>query len=747
MSKKGKKDNKKNNKKKISLNEKKFNEYLSINFDDKVDSNGDLIIPENKYKEAKQSKSERLQKIKSKTLYEKNLKIIEEIKNEEEEKRKASEKNKKLLEEDKKSNKKQIGKEEIKIDEIDLTEESLKELKKKGDAKSKEERKEHEKIIFEKEKILDKARLKIANRKFKYYKGEKKFSFINTGKAFLILLLIFCIFYIIFIIRKSLNDQDMFHSVSLKPYNILSEKEQVLRNAYNNIDIIERENLDLSPTNLNLSKVYLDVLDDEDRRDLKNERKTPVPVLSEAFDDENVEEEKKSSAFKIYEKLQKKYQILSNALYNLCDLNPVTIVRQYGYSGFSIIGKYNPENKSHVKGKRATYFIPNFNNVIIRYFDGDGNLLKDDNNIKDIMSIASVYTYYHDPYDTSAFLKQCYEMFDNSYTYVASISEVYYCSGCMKYESEENTFTNKDVTLDKIAKIHTEQKVLPKDTPYKAGTLKKYDEDSFIVATNSNLTYDEYVDNIFEGNKVSENNYCPGHVDLNIDVTILTIDASKSLFSVDKNYGMKGTNYNKDWHGWDKLMISRARELSYKDWDKEYGLSVSYIQFVKPLTQEEINYYLSKLDKNITKNRRTVIETALRSVGRIPYYYGGKAFRAGYENNLFGSKVASDYKGRCLKGLDCSGWVNWVYQTAFNKQIIKSDGTSKLAFEGKRIKRNELLPGDLIIRPGIDSHVMMFLEWAEDGKVRVIHENGSVNNVSIASFDAYYPYYRRIIES
>ena len=87
------------------------------------------------------------------------------------------------------------------------------------------------------------------------------------------------------------------------------------------------------------------------------------------------------------------------------------------------------------------------------------------------------------------------------------------------------------------------------------------------------------------------------------------------------------------------------------------------------------------------------------------------------------------------------------YGTAFNKYIIKSEGTAKLAIEGSKITRKELLPGDLIVRPGIDSHVMMFLEWADGDKMTVIHENGSVNNVSIGTFDAYYPHYRRILNT
>ena len=81
------------------------------------------------------------------------------------------------------------------------------------------------------------------------------------------------------------------------------------------------------------------------------------------------------------------------------------------------------------------------------------------------------------------------------------------------------------------------------------------------------------------------------------------------------------------------------------------------------------------------------------------------------------------------------------------KNIIRSEGTAKLSTEGTKITREDLLPGDNLVRPGYDSHVMMFLEWYDDNKIKVIHENGAVNNISIGTYDAYYPYYRRIITS
>ena len=568
----------------------------------------------------------------------------------------------------------------------------------------------------------------------------------------LILIAVIIFGFLVFKVVDNFGDVDTFKTVSKKPFKEVSNKEEALNLAYSGIENVSLVNENLSPTNLNISKIYKEVKDEEDKNFFKENSPIPTTIDSiiEADEEEEVEEEQKdikTSAFQIYEKMQRRYQTFRQSLYSMVGTKPVNVVRQYQYDGYSIIGKYNPEDSSHVPGKRHTWFIQNFQNVNIYYQDGDGKPLDDDNNIKDIMSMASVYTYYRNPYDVDTFLKYCYNLFDSSYSCVASVSEVYFCSGCMHYD-EENVATGSVIknepTLEKIKKETIPQKVLPKDIPYKAGKLQRLNNDNHTVLESN---YAEYVQNIYNGHTDPILNYCPGHIDLNLYVKVLTIDSANSLFSIDKLYGNKGSNYQRNWHGWDIYKKNEARLLSYKDWERDYGLSVSFIEFIEPLTQEEINYYLSRLSKDLSPNRVAVIETALRSIGKIPYYFGGKTHNFGYEKNAFGSKVPADYKGRCLKGLDCSGWVNWVYGTTFDKYIIKSEGTNKLAGEGTKIIRDELLPGDIIVRPGIDSHVMMFYEWAEDGRMTVIHENGGVNNVSIGTFDAYYPYYRRILSS
>lgn len=90
-----------------------------------------------------------------------------------------------------------------------------------------------------------------------------------------------------------------------------------------------------------------------------------------------------------------------------------------------------------------------------------------------------------------------------------------------------------------------------------------------------------------------------------------------------------------------------------------YGLVSSEFALGNPLTPAEIASYLDLLPEDLSPERRAVITCALNSVGKIPYYYGGKPSTAGLSGNHFASVTSPDYKGRILSGLDCSGWVNW----------------------------------------------------------------------------------------
>jgi len=182
------------------------------------------------------------------------------------------------------------------------------------------------------------------------------------------------------------------------------------------------------------------------------------------------------------------------------------------------------------------------------------------------------------------------------------------------------------------------------------------------VATSSNANNFE---NKFEldsnGDVVFTKN--AGKLNLNIDISIYTLNGKRNLFTIDK-IGNDKKNFNDSWQGWTEDKIAQVRELASQDWFKEYGLSISSFSTGKPLSKEEITTYLNELPEDLSEDRRKVVEFALNSVGYIPYYFGGKPASSGYTGNNFYNIINPDYKGRVFRGLDCSGWVNWVMWSA-----------------------------------------------------------------------------------
>lgn len=245
-----------------------------------------------------------------------------------------------------------------------------------------------------------------------------------------------------------------------------------------------------------------------------------------------------------------------------------------------------------------------------------------------------------------------------------------------------------------------------------------------------------------------EHLHCPGHVDLFIQVKILGLQEKNGLFSKDSmgNAGSLNTEETSGWTGWTEENIASVHAISSQDWFADYGLSVSSICLSNPLTNQEIEEYMNQLPSDLSETRRTIIHFALSSVGKVPYYWGGKASASGYEGNNFGALIQADNRGRILRGLDCSGWVSWVYWSATGQRLA-GESTSSLALCGEKISRSQLKPGDIIVRTGTSAHVVMFLSWSADGKMNVIHESSApVNNVTIKTMDAPWPHYRKLVE-
>lgn len=611
--------------------------------------------------------------------------------------------------------------------------------------------KEFKKNLKKKNKLkknLKSKNKKNANKKFDFkklfskdYKAEIKegFNALNAMHVLLVVCAIIAFMVVVSLVTAHHIDKERLHVSSEKSFGKYSEKDTILKKNQNLLEDSEREHTILSSTNLNTAYLYGEVLDDDDKRFANREKDLAEPVFLNPDEENKVELIDKSVAGQVYKKLKIKHDMLINTILDYNKLKPYNFVLDSGLNMNNIIGEYNPEDSGQVRGKRYTYFMDKFSNININIVDADGNKMDDLGNLKDIMSMASVYTYYKDYKDVDTYLKYCYNLYDKSYAVTATLSEVYYCSGCMNYDSEDKV--DHRVTVSRIPESLNEQKFADPQYEAKAGNLEKVDINKLKV---NNIDYDLYKSFIIENGHNPLNNYCPGHVDLNVTLTYRCLNNENGLVKID-DIGNRGIYFTTSWSGWDKMMINKAKTLSDSDWYVNYGLKIDDSTYLKPLEIEQINYYLTTI-MDETADRKKLIKKALESVSRIPYYYAGKPRTYGYAKNTFNERVKKDYKGRVLNGLDCSGYITWVYWSTFLKKTIKAEGTGKLAAEGTRINRNELRPGDLIVRPGYDSHVMMFLSFEPDGRVKVIHENGSENNVSIGTYEAYYPYYRRIID-
>ena len=229
--------------------------------------------------------------------------------------------------------------------------------------------------------------------------------------------------------------------------------------------------------------------------------------------------------------------------------------------------------------------------------------------------------------------------------------------------------------------------------------------------------------------EVSKFMKCPGHVDLTVKAVIYGLDGSRNLFTLDP-IGGKKKNFNENWQGWTEETMAEARALAAADWYADYGLSVSLFSKTSPLSESEIKSYLELLPEDLSEDRRRLAENALGSIGRIPYYFGGKASSADYDKNHFGTLVGPDYKGRVFRGLDCSGWLAWNWWSAFGTPLSESS-TGGLIHLGHEIRRKDLQTGDILVRAGGEEtigHVLMFFRWDEEGQAICIHETGGVTN-------------------
>lgn len=146
---------------------------------------------------------------------------------------------------------------------------------------------------------------------------------------------------------------------------------------------------------------------------------------------------------------------------------------------------------------------------------------------------------------------------------------------------------------------------------------------------------------------------------------------------------------------------------------------------VPPITDAELNAFLNSLTCSGT--RKELMRAALSLVGRVPYFWGGKSapgWNEAWNTPRLVTSAGSSSTGTIRPyGLDCSGFTQWVYQTALGVTLY--DGTWNQWDATFAITEDELLPGDLgfMAAPGTVpvNHVLLYAGKDADGKQLWVH--------------------------
>lgn len=146
---------------------------------------------------------------------------------------------------------------------------------------------------------------------------------------------------------------------------------------------------------------------------------------------------------------------------------------------------------------------------------------------------------------------------------------------------------------------------------------------------------------------------------------------------------------------------------------------------------------LQNLPEDLAPERREVIRHALTLVGKVNYFWGGKSLTIGWDSR-WGTTMEVTAAGSSTTGtfrpygMDCSGFVDWVFYNAAGGDYIIGHGGGAHAQHTycASISWDEAMPGDLVFYPD-DEHVGIVGGRDENGELLIIHCAFSQNNVVI----------------
>ena len=154
------------------------------------------------------------------------------------------------------------------------------------------------------------------------------------------------------------------------------------------------------------------------------------------------------------------------------------------------------------------------------------------------------------------------------------------------------------------------------------------------------------------------------------------------------------------------------------------------------ISDEKVIEVLQRLPDDLSPERRAVVETACKLVGKINYFWGGKSSAIGWDPR-WGTLMKVTAPGNDTSGtyrpfgLDCSGFLDWVLKNVG----LPSDGHWYVNRNLTAVSTANAKPGDFALYPDA-SHIGVVVGRNEAGKLLVCHCASGQNNIVITEFSA-----------
>lgn len=134
---------------------------------------------------------------------------------------------------------------------------------------------------------------------------------------------------------------------------------------------------------------------------------------------------------------------------------------------------------------------------------------------------------------------------------------------------------------------------------------------------------------------------------------------------------------------------------------------------------------LNNFPETVSEERKVTVKTAFSLVGKVSYFWGGKSSAIGWDSRWGTPRkvtaAGSNTTGMTIPyGLDCSGFVDWVFNNTFGVVVGHGGGARSQYSYCRKISWAEAQPGDLVFYPDL-GHVGIVAGYDGDGNVLIVH--------------------------